>query len=53
MKRTIARMVEAPLAEKILKGELQSGDVVLVGVEDGELCLDVLDSTERAVPAAE
>src|SRR5690606_16107465 len=29
MRRTLARLVEAPLAEKILRGELSSGDVVL------------------------
>jgi len=54
MKRTIARLVEAPLAEKILKGELQAADVVFLAVEEGELSLDVLDSAERGcVPAAE
>lgn len=54
MKRTLARLVEAPLAEKILRGELASGDVALLGVIAGELSVDVLDGTERlANPAAE
>jgi ATP-dependent Clp protease ATP-binding subunit ClpC len=48
VKRSIARLLEAPLAEKILKGELERGDVLLVeGVSDENgqsqgLCLDVL-----------
>jgi ATP-dependent Clp protease ATP-binding subunit ClpC len=54
MKRTLARLVEAPLAEKILRGELASGDVALLGVVDGELSVDVLDGADRvANPAAE
>ncbi|HKY40517.1 MAG TPA: ATP-dependent Clp protease ATP-binding subunit [Polyangiaceae bacterium] len=51
MKRTIARLLEAPLAERILRGELPRGAVLLVGVEAGELVIDVL-GRERA-PAAE
>jgi ATP-dependent Clp protease ATP-binding subunit ClpC len=50
MKRTIARLLEAPLAERILRGELPRGSLLLVGVEDGELGIDVLD---RRAPAAE
>ncbi|MFO0565326.1 MAG: ATP-dependent Clp protease ATP-binding subunit [Polyangiaceae bacterium] len=42
MKRTIARLVEAPLAEQILKGELCSGDVALVDVDGSALSFDVL-----------
>jgi ATP-dependent Clp protease ATP-binding subunit ClpC len=51
MKRTIARLLEAPLAERILRGELPRGAVLLASVEAGELELDVLER-ERA-PAAE
>ena len=51
MKRTIARLVEAPLAEKILRGELAAGDVALLSVEDGEIGIDVLDGASS--PAAE
>jgi ATP-dependent Clp protease ATP-binding subunit ClpC len=53
MKRTLARMVEAPLAEKILRGELLAGDVALLGFVDGELSIDVLDGSGAATPAAE
>jgi ATP-dependent Clp protease ATP-binding subunit ClpC len=42
MKRTIARLVEAPLAERILGGELAAGDVVLLAVEGEEIAVDVL-----------
>ncbi|HWA76052.1 MAG TPA: ATP-dependent Clp protease ATP-binding subunit [Polyangiaceae bacterium] len=52
MKRTIARLIEAPLAEKILGGELERGSVVLVGVEGEELDFDVLESG-AATSAAE
>ncbi|MDF3066529.1 MAG: ATP-dependent Clp protease ATP-binding subunit ClpA [Polyangiaceae bacterium] len=50
MKRTIARLLEAPLAERILRGELPRGGVLLVNTERGELLIDVL---ERRAPAAE
>jgi ATP-dependent Clp protease ATP-binding subunit ClpC len=51
MKRTIARLLEAPLAERILRGDLPRGAVLFAGVEGGELEIDVL---ERAnAPAAE
>ena len=52
MKRTIARLLEAPLAERILRGELPRGAVLLASVERGELEIDVLDGNARA-PAAE
>jgi ATP-dependent Clp protease ATP-binding subunit ClpC len=43
MKRTIARLVEAPLAERLLRGELPRGSVALLGVEAGELDFDVVE----------
>jgi ATP-dependent Clp protease ATP-binding subunit ClpC len=52
MKRTIARLLEAPLAERILRGELPRGSVLLANVENGQLEIDVLDRDARA-PAAE
>ncbi|MEP7050504.1 MAG: ATP-dependent Clp protease ATP-binding subunit [Pseudomonadota bacterium] len=45
MKRTIARLVEAPLAEKILRGELSAKSVLLLSVEGDALECDVLDGT--------
>ncbi len=55
MKRTIARLVEAPLAEKILLGELERGDVLFATETDGELTFDVLDgrADDSASSAAE
>jgi ATP-dependent Clp protease ATP-binding subunit ClpC len=50
MKRTIGRLLEAPLAERILRGELPRGSVLLVNVEGEQLEIDVL---ERRAPAAE
>lgn len=43
MKRTIARLVEAPLAEKILRGELQPKSVLLLSVAGDCLECDVLE----------
>jgi ATP-dependent Clp protease ATP-binding subunit ClpC len=51
MKRTIARLLEAPLAERILRGELPRGAVLFANVEHGQLELDVLDGARA--PAAE
>jgi len=45
MKRTIARLVEAPLAEKILRGELHPKSTVLLSVEGEGLECDVLEAT--------
>jgi ATP-dependent Clp protease ATP-binding subunit ClpC len=48
MKRSIARLIEAPLAEKILRGELSLGDVVLVCLDGEKLELDVLEPSAGA-----
>jgi ATP-dependent Clp protease ATP-binding subunit ClpC len=53
MKRTIARLLEAPLAERILRGELPRGAVLLASVENGGLEIDVLDGRRERAPAAE
>lgn len=37
MRQTVQRLVEGPLAERILKGEFASGDQVLIAVQAGEL----------------
>ena len=51
MKRTIARLIEAPLAEKILRGDLERGDVALLTAEAGELMFDVLDAVDNSSAA--
>ena len=42
LKRTLARLVEAPLAEKILEGELERGSTLLLDVVDDALEFDVV-----------
>jgi ATP-dependent Clp protease ATP-binding subunit ClpC len=42
MRRAIGRLVEAPIAEMILKGELEQGDVALVDAEGGRIAVDVV-----------
>ncbi|WP_437967130.1 ATP-dependent Clp protease ATP-binding subunit [Sorangium sp. So ce260] len=42
MKRTIARLIEAPLAELILRGQLEEGSAALIGVEQGEIVVDAI-----------
>ena len=41
MKRAIARLVEAPLADRLLSGELASGAAATVVVEQGEIAIRV------------
>jgi ATP-dependent Clp protease ATP-binding subunit ClpA len=48
MKRTVARLVEAPIADMILRGELLEGDVARVTVEDGEIVIDIVK--KRSAP---
>jgi ATP-dependent Clp protease ATP-binding subunit ClpC len=54
MKRTIARLVEAPLAERLLRGELPRGSIALLEVNGAELDFDVVEASgERTAGAAE
>ena len=48
MKRTIARLIENPLAELILRGDLEDGSVALVGVEKGEIVVDAVVERQAA-----
>jgi ATP-dependent Clp protease ATP-binding subunit ClpC len=49
MRRAIGRLVEAPIAEMVLRGELERGDVALVDVESGRVVVDaVRPRTTRA-----
>jgi ATP-dependent Clp protease ATP-binding subunit ClpC len=40
MRRAIGRLVEAPIAEMILRGEIDRGDVAMVDAEDGKVVVD-------------
>ena len=42
MRRALARLVEAPLAEMILRGDLAEGAVALLDVEDGAIVVDAI-----------
>ena len=42
MRRAIARLVEAPIAEMILEDKLARGDVALVDAEDGRVVVDAV-----------
>jgi ATP-dependent Clp protease ATP-binding subunit ClpC len=42
VRREIARMVEAPLAELLLRGDATPGDVVWITVEDGSIVVDLV-----------
>jgi ATP-dependent Clp protease ATP-binding subunit ClpC len=51
MKRTIARLVEAPLAERLLRGELPRGSVALLEVNGVELDFDVVEPSGEIATA--
>jgi ATP-dependent Clp protease ATP-binding subunit ClpC len=47
MRRAIARLVEAPIAEMILRGDLQHGDVAMIDVENGKIVVDAVRPRRR------
>ncbi len=51
LRRVIQRLVEDPLSEKLLSGEFQPGDVVVAGVEDGEIVLRAQEQIEAPLMA--
>jgi ATP-dependent Clp protease ATP-binding subunit ClpC len=55
LRRTIQRMVEDPLSEKLLWKEFSAGQLVVVDAEDGEIVFRNLDqaATDIDVPPAE
>jgi ATP-dependent Clp protease ATP-binding subunit ClpC len=52
MRRAIARLIEAPIAEMLLRGELAEGDVALVEAEDGRVAVDVVHPRGARQPRA-
>jgi ATP-dependent Clp protease ATP-binding subunit ClpB len=48
LKRALQRLVENPLALRLLEGEFEEGDTVRVDVEDGELVFDKAGAVEPA-----
>jgi ATP-dependent Clp protease ATP-binding subunit ClpC len=47
MRRAIGRLIEAPIAEMILKAELRRGDVAMIDVENGAIVVDAVSPSER------
>lgn len=47
MKRAIVRLVESPLADMILRGELAEGDVALITADEGEIVVDAVRRSKR------
>jgi ATP-dependent Clp protease ATP-binding subunit ClpC len=52
MKRAIARLVEARLADALLRGDVAAGDAVCLDVANGEICVRIV-SDSAGVSAAE
>jgi len=48
LKRTIQRLVQDPLATKVLAGEVGPGSRILLNVDDGKLVLRVADGEDEA-----
>jgi len=49
MRRAIARLIEAPIAEMVLRGELQRGDVATVDVEEDRIVVDAVRRGKRQI----
>jgi ATP-dependent Clp protease ATP-binding subunit ClpC len=47
IRREIARRVEAPLAELLLRGDAKPGDVVWITAEDGRVVVDLVETGVR------
>ncbi len=50
LRRTIQRMVEDPMSEKVLWKEFRAGQVVVVDASDGEIVFTSRDEPELEVP---
>jgi len=46
LRRVIQRLVEDPLSEKLLAGEFEPGDTVVVDLEEDEITLRALEMAE-------
>lgn len=51
LKRAIQRMVENPLATKLLEGTFSEGDTIVVDHQDGSLCFDHQNKAPKQQPA--
>lgn len=53
MRRAVARLIEAPIAEMILRGEIRRRDVVTLDVEDGKIIVDSVTPSKTPAPMGE
>jgi ATP-dependent Clp protease ATP-binding subunit ClpC len=54
LRRTIQRLIEDPLSEKLLWKEFKAGDLVVVDAENGEIIFRTMDQpTDVDIPPAE
>ncbi|HEY9782703.1 MAG TPA: ATP-dependent chaperone ClpB [Leptolyngbyaceae cyanobacterium] len=51
LKRAIQRMVENPLATKLLEGTFSEGDTIVVDYQDGSLCFNHQNKAPKQQPA--
>jgi ATP-dependent Clp protease ATP-binding subunit ClpC len=51
MRRAIGRLVEAPIAEMVLRGQLVRGDVAIVDAEGSEVVVDAVRRDRAAASA--
>jgi ATP-dependent Clp protease ATP-binding subunit ClpC len=49
MRRAIARLIEAPLADLILKGQLDRGSIAIVSAEDGTIVVDAVEAVRERI----
>ncbi len=53
MRRAVSRLIEAPIAEMILRGEIRRRDVVTLDVEDGKIVVDSVTPSRTPAPMGE
>jgi ATP-dependent Clp protease ATP-binding subunit ClpB len=51
LKRALQRLVENPLAQRLLQGEFAEGDTIRVDAQDGELVFERAGAAQAAAPA--
>ncbi len=52
LQRAVQRLLENPLAERLLEGEFSEGDTIAVDAEDGRLTFQAIEAASQPAPAA-
>jgi ATP-dependent Clp protease ATP-binding subunit ClpC len=47
--RTLERLIENPISDKILEGEFTKGDQIVIGAKDGQICFSKEEKTPELV----